>query len=184
MDLLRSLFSHVCGQVNCWHVGGVTSVTCQRCTGLYLGALIAAMLFAIFRPRPTSLSLWLHGLAMLIIIPFGYHLVPHGSVVRAFTGQLFGYGMAYYLLLVPADCFRLRRKHVLRISRLWYPIILAFALLTVLLLATSGVPYFIVLLSYLAGAGFLITIYLVSWNALILATMGWIRVRGRISAAL
>lgn len=190
MDFLHHLFSHLCGQVNCWHAAGVTSVACQRCTGLYIGALIAAVLFVIFRPRPTSFSLWLHGLAMLVIIPFGYHLVPHGTLVRAITGQLFGYGMAYYLLLVPADRFDLWRflapypsGEAGRWSGLFYLLVLLIAIPGVLLLATSGLPGCIALLSYLSFVGLMTVTYLVSWNALILATIGWIRLRERTSVA-
>jgi hypothetical protein len=192
MDFLRHLFSHFCGQVNCWHAAGVTSVTCQRCTGLYVGSLIAAGFFVVFRPRPTSRSLWLHGLAMLVIIPFGYHLIPHGTFVRAITGQLFGYGMTYYLLLVPADRFHLWRPPVPHPSRpllasVWGSSLYLFTLLAaipiVFLLAASGVPSLIVLLSYLAFAGLMTITYLISWNALILATMGWLWLRERTSAA-
>lgn len=181
MDILRHLFSHLCGQVNCWHSAGITGVACQRCTGLYVGALISTALFAIFRPRPTSRSLWLHGLAMLAIIPFGYHLVPHGSLIRAITGQLFGYGMTFYLILVPADHFELRWRTVPRVSRLWYPIVLAFGVVMLLLFATSGRPDEIILLSLLSFLGLMTITYLVIWNVLILAAMGWIRLRARAS---
>lgn len=183
MDLLRHLFSHLCGQVNCWHAAGVTSVACQRCTGLYIGAFISAALFVLFRARATSLSLWLHGLAMLTIIPFGFHLVPHGAVVRAMTGQLFGYGMTYYLLLIPADRFDLWRQSVPRISLLWYPIVLALAVVMVLLMATSGRSYEIVFLSVLSFLGLMTITYLITWNLLILAATGWIRLRTRTSVA-
>jgi len=184
MDLLRHLFSHLCGQVNCWHAGAVTSVACQRCTGLYVGALVAAVLFLIFRPRPTSASLWLHGLAMLVIVPFGYHLVPHGTLVRAVTGQLFGYGLAYYLLLVPADRSNLWR---LREARGWdnflYSISLLVAVSLVIVPASSGSALAIILLSYLSFAGLMAITCLISWNALILVTMGWFRLRERTSTA-
>ncbi len=173
MDLLRQLFSHLCGQVNCWHAAGVTSVACQRCTGLYVGALLSAIFFFIFRPRPTSRSLWLHGLAMLLVVPFGYHLVSHGTLVRAVTGQLFGYGMAYYLLLVPADRFHLWRCGIPRASQLWYPVALTIATVVILLLAITGRPQCIVALSYLAFAGLIAIAFLISWNVLILATIAW-----------
>ncbi len=183
MELLRHLFSHICGQVNCWHAPGATSAACQRCTGLYVGALIAAALFLIFRPRPTALSLWLNGLSMLVIIPFGYHLIAHGTIVRAVTGQLFGYGMVYYLLLVPADRFDFWRSRIARISRLWYATALVLAIPLVLLAATSGLPLAIIALSYLAFAGLMTVTYLISWNALILLTIGWTRLRASTSAA-
>jgi len=39
---------------------------------------------------------------MLIMAPFGYHLVAHGASVRMITGLLFGFGLTYYLALNPA----------------------------------------------------------------------------------
>jgi uncharacterized membrane protein len=191
MGVLRHLFSLVCGQVNCWHAGGIASVACQRCTGLYVGALIAAALFAIFRPRPTSLSLWLHGLAMLAIIPFGYHLVPHGAILRALTGQLFGYGMAYYLLLVPADRFNLWNLRVPYPSRPllaggWgsslYLISLSIALPLVVIAATYGSALAIISLSYLAFAGLLAVVFLVASNVLILIAIAWSGLRAHATA--
>ncbi|HEU5401218.1 MAG TPA: DUF2085 domain-containing protein [Terriglobales bacterium] len=192
MDFLSHLFSHFCGQVNCWHAAGVTSVACQRCTGLYIGTLFSAALFFIFRPRPNSLSLWLHGLAMLVIVPFGYHLVRHGGAVRAITGQLFGYGMAYYLLLIPADRFDLWRpsgaslsRHLL--SRAWGRSLYTMSLLAqiplVLVIATLGSAFAIIVLSFLSFAGLMTITYLIAWNALILGTMGWTRLRERIFTA-
>jgi uncharacterized membrane protein len=173
MEFLRHLFSHLCGQANCWHAGSVVSAACQRCTGLYVGVLFTAMSFVLFRPRPTSLTLWLHGLAMLVMLPFGYHLIAHGDVIRAITGQLFGYGMTFYLLLLPADRFDLWRTRVPKASRLWYPFALAVAIPVVLLMATSGTPTGVIALSYLAFAGLVTVTYLVSWNVMILVVTAW-----------
>ena len=192
MEVLRHLFSFVCGQVNSWHAAGVASAACQRCTGLYVGVLLVAALFAIFRPRPTSLSLWLHGLAMLVIIPFGYHLIPHSAILRAATGQLFGYGMTYYLLLVPADRFNLWRSSVPYPSRpLWargwgrslYLFSLFAAIPLVILTATTGSALAIVSLSFLAFAGLLAVIFLIGWNVFIFVAMAWAVLRTRVSAA-
>jgi predicted membrane channel-forming protein YqfA (hemolysin III family) len=48
------------------------------------------------------LVLWLHGLLLLVMVPFGYHLVPQNAEIRTFTGQLFALGLVYYLALNPA----------------------------------------------------------------------------------
>ncbi|MDT8070975.1 MAG: DUF2085 domain-containing protein [Terriglobia bacterium] len=181
MDFLRHLFSHICGQVNCWHAGGVVSAACQRCTGLYIGALVAAIAFVTFRPRPTSRSLWLHGIAMLLMLPFGYHLVPQSTVVRAITGQLFGYGMSFYLLLLPADRFDFWCTGIPTISSVWYLISLITAIPVILLGATSGSPLAVTALSYLAFAGLMSVTYLISWNALILLATAWGAVSTRMS---
>lgn len=181
MHFLRHLFSHVCGQVNCWHAGGVVSAACQRCSGLYIGALVATVAFVTFRPRPTSRSLWLHGIAMLLMLPFGYHLIHQNAFLRAITGQFFGYGMTFYLLLLPADRFDLWQTRAPAFSRLWYPMSLVAAIPVILLVATSGTPQAIVALSYFAFAGLMTVTYLISWNALILLATAWAVVSARMS---
>ena len=103
MDWLPQLFSYVCGQVSLWAPGGEVLPFCQRCTGLYVGGAYALLAWAIFRPRPTSAILWIHGLVLLLMIPFGYHLVPQNGEIRTLTGQLFAAGLACFLLLNPAQ---------------------------------------------------------------------------------
>ena len=100
MELAARLFSHVCGQVNLCEIRGISLPLCYRCTGLYLGAALAILLTPI-RPRPAAAVLWVHGIFMLVMLPFGYHLIEHGPLLRLITGQLFGYGLIYYLLLIP-----------------------------------------------------------------------------------
>jgi hypothetical protein len=104
------IFSLLCGQNSCWRPGGEALPFCQRCTGLYVGAAAAACLVFLFRPRPTSRMLWIHGLLLLLMVPFGYHLVPHGASVRTVTGQLFALGLVYYLSLLPTSRLGLRVK--------------------------------------------------------------------------
>jgi hypothetical protein len=36
------------------------------------------------------------------MFPFGYHIVPQNGVIRTLTGQLFAFGLVYYLALNPA----------------------------------------------------------------------------------
>lgn len=102
MEFLHQLFSFVCGQQHTWSLGGEVLPFCQRCTGLYVGAALALLPLLLFRPRPTARVLWLHGLLLLLMVPFGYHLVPQNAVLRTLTGQLFAFGLAYYLTLTPA----------------------------------------------------------------------------------
>lgn len=101
MTHLRFLFSFVCGQQHCWVLGGQALPLCQRCTGLYVGVFCALILVFVFRPRPSAWLYSLHGLFMLIMFPFGFHLVAHGGVMRTFTGALFAFGIVYYLVLNP-----------------------------------------------------------------------------------
>ena len=102
MSGLSELFSYVCGQVNLWTPGGEALPFCQRCTGLYVGGAYAQLVWLLFRPRPTMRVLGMHALLLLLMIPFGYHLVPQGGELRTLTGQLFAVGLTYFLLLNPA----------------------------------------------------------------------------------
>lgn len=99
---LEQVFSHVCGQVNRMAPGGKLLPFCQRCTGLYVGGAFALMLYGLFRPRPSARVLWVHGLLLLLLVPFGYHLVSQNGIIRTLTGQLFAFGLVYYLALNPA----------------------------------------------------------------------------------
>lgn len=103
MNLLHQLFGHICGQVNVWTLDGVAIPMCQRCTGLYVGGFYAIVVIAILRLKPSALLLWVHGSAMLLMIPFGYHLLPQCAIIRTITGQLFAYGLTYLLFLNLAD---------------------------------------------------------------------------------
>ena len=43
MDALRTAFSLICGQGRCFVIDGVPLPVCQRCLGLYIGALLTAL---------------------------------------------------------------------------------------------------------------------------------------------
>ncbi len=103
---LTEAFGHVCGQTHLWEPGGRALPFCQRCTGLYVGALWAAAAWIAWPPRPTPRILWFHGLLMLLMIPFGYHLVPQNGEVRTLTGAVFAVGLLYFLSLEPASRLR------------------------------------------------------------------------------
>ncbi len=102
MTVLERIFSYVCGSHHLWAPGGEALPFCQRCTGLYVGCALAVVLYVVFRPRLTSLTLGIHGLFLLLMVPFGYHLVPQNALIRTLTGQLFAFGLVYYLVLNPA----------------------------------------------------------------------------------
>lgn len=102
MSGLAEFFSYVCGQVNLWTPGGEALPFCQRCTGLYVGGAYAQVMWLLFRPRPTPRLLGAHALLLLLMVPFGFHLVPQGGEVRTLTGLLFAAGLTYFLVLNPA----------------------------------------------------------------------------------
>ena len=103
MSLLPELFSLLCGQEHSWIVGGGALPFCQRCTGLYVGAVPALLVYLWFRPKATSELLWVHGMCLLQMVPFGYHLIAQSGELRMLTGQLFAVGLVYYLTLLLAD---------------------------------------------------------------------------------
>jgi uncharacterized membrane protein len=110
MEFLARTFALVCGQnpEHTWAPGGWALPCCQRCTGLYVGALMAVLLLVCFRPRLSGRFLQVHGLFLLQMVPFGFHWLPQGPVARTVTGVLFGFGVVTFLWLVPAA--RLARR--------------------------------------------------------------------------
>ncbi len=41
--------------------------------------------------------MWLHGILMMQVVVFGFHLVPHDPMVRTLSGQMFAVGVVYFL---------------------------------------------------------------------------------------
>lgn len=163
MTWLTDIFSLVCGQIHCWAPGGVQMPVCERCLGLYLGAVWSLVLVLAVRAHPTRALLWLHGLAMLAMIPFGYHLVPHGPAMRTVTGFVFGLGMVYYLTLAPGETLRLER---LAKSRAAIPyVVVALAPLPLVLVSVQYGPLLAgSVLAVLAVAGLAVTALLALAN--------------------
>lgn len=153
MIFLRELFSHICGQQHCWIVGGQALPFCQRCTGLYVGAFCAFILILIFRPRPNVFLYWIHGIFMLVMIPFGFHLVAHGGLIRTCTGALFGFGLVYYLVLNPFTAW-----HAWKADTAWrtgaYALLIATLLRLLLLMVRLGSGLSALLLTGLGALGF------------------------------
>ena len=79
---------------------------CARCLGVYAGAALAAVCLLRCRFPPTSLALGVHGVAILQVVVFGLHLVPHGPTVRTLSGHVFAIGTVYCLQLCPAARWR------------------------------------------------------------------------------
>lgn len=96
---LHEVFSWVCGQATAhtWAVGGTELPCCQRCTGLYLGALAALLSLVAPRPVATGRFLWIHGGFLLVMVPFGFHWLPQGALIRGVTGVLFGFAVVTFL---------------------------------------------------------------------------------------
>jgi uncharacterized membrane protein len=103
IDWLTSAFSLVCGRhaEHMWAPGGLALPCCQRCTGLYVGALCAVILQLLLRPRASARFLWVHAVFLLQMAPFGFHWVPQGPILRTLSGTLFAFGIVACLWLLP-----------------------------------------------------------------------------------
>jgi uncharacterized membrane protein len=101
--LIHRIFGLVCAQnpAHTWAPGGDLLPVCQRCTGLYVGALLALLLLLCFRPATNERYRRLHVILVLLMTPFGFHLVPHGAVLRTMSGNWFGFGVVGLLWLLP-----------------------------------------------------------------------------------
>jgi uncharacterized membrane protein len=100
-DLLRHVFGWVCGQnpAHTWSPGGELLPVCQRCTGVYTGALVAALLHLAWRPVPTARWLWLNGAFLLVMVPAGFYWIPQNPELRCASGTLYGFGLVAFLWL-------------------------------------------------------------------------------------
>jgi uncharacterized membrane protein len=101
LEILAHWFAAVCGQDpgHTWAPGGILLPCCQRCTGLYVGAGVAALLHLWLRPRLTGRFLEIHGAFLLVMAPFGFHWVSQGPMLRTLTGMLFGFAVVTFLWL-------------------------------------------------------------------------------------
>jgi uncharacterized membrane protein len=113
LELLRHVFGWVCGQnpAHTWSPGGELLPLCQRCTGVYVGAFVAALLHLAARPVPTTRWLWLNGAFLLFMLPSGFYWIPQNPELRCASGILFGFGLVAFLrLTLPRNLFRSSRR--------------------------------------------------------------------------
>lgn len=167
MDALRTLFSFVCGQQHNWVLGGVTLPFCQRCTGLYVGAFGAFLLIIVLRPAPRALLYWLHGFFMLFMLPFGFHLLPHGGLMRTFTGTLFAFGLVYYLALNPLSVW-IGWNHAPRAQILTYLSLIVTFIASLLICVRWGGAAIAQLLAIFGALGMVALLFLTITNLLVL----------------
>jgi uncharacterized membrane protein len=161
IPVLNHLFVALCGQdpAHIWAPGGVLLPLCQRCTGLYAGAGIAALLHLWLRPKLSGRLLEVHGAFLLFMVPFGFHWLPQGPFLRAVTGVVFGFGVFTFLwlpisasIMAPTRWPVPRPANPVRASRL-YAIMMALTLVAVPFLGAFGGAVAAHLLSLVAGWG-------------------------------
>lgn len=98
---LASWFSQVCGQhpEHIWAPAMNALCCCQRCTGLYMGALVGLLAHVWWRPRMNGRFLAIHGWFLAAMVPLGFHWVPQGPVTRTVSGFVFALAIVTYLRL-------------------------------------------------------------------------------------
>ena len=181
MDWMHQLFSYVCGQVNVWAVGGEALPFCQRCTGLYVGGFYAVLLMALFRPAPSLRLLAIHLVLLVQMVPFGYHLVAQGAILRTVTGQLFAIGLVYCLFLNPLAKLKGERPS-LRNRSLPYALAALAGLPALLLAIQFGGPITARVLAVLGLAGLAAYVVLAAANLITLPLLAWQMARARASS--
>jgi hypothetical protein len=151
LEFLHAPFSWVCGQslAHTWSPGGEALPCCERCTGVYVGAFVAALLHLAWRPAPTLRWLGLNGAFLLFIIPSGYYWIPQNPEWRCASGILFGFSLVAFLRLClpPPESSALPEKN----SRLSI-VIFAVTLLSCLWLTPLLAEHGNLLAAYLLGA--------------------------------
>jgi uncharacterized membrane protein len=108
-DWLIRGFATICGENprHIWSPGGLRLPCCERCTGLYAGALIAVALHLWIRPRIGKRFLELHALCLLQLGLFLSQRLPDSAALRTVSGALFGFGVIGFLwLALPAGSLR------------------------------------------------------------------------------
>ncbi len=133
MNFLQEIFAHICGQQHCWELGRQTLPFCQRCTGLYVGSFVAALIIPISRLRPNRIQYWMHAAFLLLMVPYGFHLVPQGPPLRTVSGFLFAFGLVYYLMLNPLTTSQIWRQFTYQWTIVY--VLLIIATVTALLVA-------------------------------------------------
>jgi uncharacterized membrane protein len=163
IEALSHLFAAVCGQNldHTWAPAGLLLPCCQRCTGLYVGAGMAALLHLWLRPKLSARFLEIHGAFLLFMAPYGFHWVAQGPALRTITGVLFGFAVVTFLRLPLASRFTF---HVSRPAVWGYFLILGATVALLPLVASVGGQVAAFALSGIIACGALALLALVVAN--------------------
>ena len=176
LDSFHQIFSWVCGQglAHTWSPCGELLPCCQRCTGVYAGAFVAALLHLICPPKATSFWLRLNGLFLLFMIPAGYHWFAQGPTLRAASGMLFGFGLVAFLWLPLLSNIlpEAERKNSRSQLEIFFVALLA-ALVGTPLLGASGIAFAATALALLTAGGALALALLLAVNLFLAARGLW-----------
>ena len=155
---------------------------CQRCTGLYAGAALAALLHLWLRPKLSGRFLEVHGAFLLAMVPFGFHWVAQGPVLRTLIGVLFGFGVVTFLWLPVPSRARVPAAPPRSQSATWhYFLSLGTTLIVLPLAAKLGGTAAGCILSalILCGAVALVSLALADVGLGLRGTVRWLREKAR-----
>ena len=99
----RMLYSNVCHQdVNkSFTCNGIPFLVCARCTGIYFGALISAVVILILsiKLKFKTKFLYLLSIPMLLdVLYYSFGIYPYNKFIASSTGLLFGSSIFLYIL--------------------------------------------------------------------------------------
>ena len=90
METLTAVFDFLCGQERCFVVDGAALPVCQRCTGLYVGALLAGLWLFASRARqrgvPPARLAWAYAAVLIAALLGGVHVLDFGPRWRFLCG--------------------------------------------------------------------------------------------------
>jgi hypothetical protein len=102
MEPLTAFFSHVCGQGRCFTMDGLALPVCQRCTGLYIGALLTGLWLLIDqiwrRGLPERSVVCMQAGALILAMLGGIHVLDIGPGWRLLCGLWTGHVAVVWLV--------------------------------------------------------------------------------------
>jgi uncharacterized membrane protein len=113
MDALRTAFSLICGQGRCFVIDGVPLPVCQRCLGLYVGALLTASWLLGWRLWSSGLpgrrAVIVEAVALATAMLGGLHVLDGGATWRLLCGLWTGHVVMLWLVGGAAELRALKR---------------------------------------------------------------------------
>jgi hypothetical protein len=101
MDWITSLFASVCGQGRCFIVDGAALPVCQRCLGLYLGAVLTGLWLlgsGLWRRGLPSRRVWpVQAIVLFAALLSGVHAIDAGPTGRLLCGLWTGHVASLWL---------------------------------------------------------------------------------------
>ncbi len=104
--VMYGIFRAVCHQMpeRSFHIGGHALAVCARCSGIYAGVAVGALLYPLMRPlksRHTPARAWLFAAALPTTIDFAlgvFGVWENTHFSRAMTGALLGATAAFFIV--------------------------------------------------------------------------------------